>query len=70
MLLPVTRTITTESDARRCLDAAAAARIAQRAKRHANLWAQHARGVGLRYLPFAPSLNAEALLRQLVLELP
>lgn len=36
MLLPVTRTITTESDARRCLDAAAAADISLYAWSRAN----------------------------------
>ncbi len=50
------------------LDARAAARIAARAKAHADLWAHHARQVGLLYLPFAPSLSPERLLRRLVLE--
>lgn len=59
-----------ESGARRtlALDAGAAARIAARAKAHADLWAHHARMVGLLYLPFAPSLSPERLLRRLVLE--
>lgn len=50
------------------LDAQAAARIAARAKAHADLWAHHARMVGLMYLPFAPAFVPERLLRRLVLE--
>ena len=52
------------------LDARAAARVARRAKAHADLWARHAHMVGLRYLPFAPSVDPEAHLRELVLEVP
>ena len=61
-----------ESDTRRtvALDEHAAARVARRAKAHADLWAHHAHVVGLRYLPFAPSVDPEAHLRQLVLEVP
>jgi hypothetical protein len=61
-----------ESDAR-CtlrLDGPAAARVAARAQAHADLWAHHAHGVGLLYMPFAPSVPAETLLRRLVLEVP
>lgn len=61
-----------ESGARRtvALDAGAAARIAARANAHADLWAHHARTVGLLYLPVAPNLSPETLLRRLVLEVP
>lgn len=52
------------------LDEAAAARVAERAARHADLWARHARGVGLRHLPFAPGEPDEAWLRRLILEVP
>ncbi len=52
------------------LDGPAAGRIAARARAHADLWAQHAQGVGLLYLPFAPSMSPEVLLRRLVLEVP
>ena len=50
------------------LDAPSAARVAARAQAHADLWARHAAQVGLRYLPFAPGGDDEALLRRLVLE--
>jgi len=50
------------------LDARAAARVADRAKAHADLWAHHAHAVGLAYLPFAPGFEPERLLRRLVLE--
>lgn len=50
------------------LDAPAAARVAARAQAHADLWSRHAAQVGLRYLPFAPGGDDEALLRRLVLE--
>lgn len=61
-----------ESGARRTvrLDERAAARIAERARAHADLWAHHAHSVGLLYMPFAPSGGPEALLRRLVLEVP
>lgn len=61
-----------ESDDRRtvALNPRAAARIAARAKAHADLWAHHARTVGLVYLPFAPSLPPETLFRRLALEAP
>ena len=61
-----------ESGARRALrlDGRAAARVAARAKAHADLWAHHAHSVGLLYLPFAPTGEPEALLRRLVLEVP
>jgi len=52
------------------LDAAAAARIAARARAHADLWAHHAQSVGLLYLPFAPAMSPEVMLRRLVLEVP
>ena len=52
------------------LDAALAARVAARAKAHAERWAAHAGPVGLRYLPFAPSTSDEVLLRRLVEDLP
>jgi uncharacterized protein (DUF58 family) len=52
------------------LDAEAVARVAARAKAHADLWAHHAASVGLLYLPFAPSGSDEALLRRIVLEVP
>jgi hypothetical protein len=52
------------------LDALAAARIAKRAKAHADLWAHHAHMIGLLYMPFAPSLEPETLLRRLALEVP
>lgn len=52
------------------LDSRAAARVAARAKAHADLWAHHARTVGLAYLPFAPSLKPETLFRRLALEAP
>jgi uncharacterized protein (DUF58 family) len=52
------------------LDEQAAARVAARARAHADLWARHATSVGLHYLPFAPSTPAEALLRRLALEVP
>jgi uncharacterized protein (DUF58 family) len=59
-----------ESGAERlvALDAEAAARVAARAQAHADLWARHAASVGLRYLPFAPGGDDEALLRRLALE--
>lgn len=50
------------------LDARAAARIAARAKQHADLWAHHARMTGLVYLPIAPAFAWEGLLRSLVLD--
>ncbi len=50
------------------LDEAAAARVAARAKAHADLWAQHTHAVGLAYLPFDTSFQPESLLRRLVLE--
>lgn len=52
------------------LDAHLAARVAARAKAHAERWAQHASSVGLRYLPVAPSTSDEVLLRRLVEDLP
>ena len=52
------------------LDARAAARIAERARAHADLWAHHAHSVGLLYMPFAPTGSPDALLRRLVLEVP
>ena len=52
------------------LDERVAAEVAARAQRHADLWAHHARSVGLRYLPFAPSERSEDVLRRLVLEVP
>jgi uncharacterized protein (DUF58 family) len=52
------------------LDSPAAARIAARAKAHADLWAHHARMVGLLYMPLAPGASEEKLLRRLVLEVP
>ena len=52
------------------LDERAAARIAERARAHADLWAHHAHSVGMLYMPFAPSVTPEALLRRLVLEVP
>jgi uncharacterized protein (DUF58 family) len=52
------------------LDAAAAGRVAERAKAHADRWAHHANAVGLRYLPFAPSTSDEALLRRIVEDVP
>ena len=52
------------------LDAHAAARIAARAKAHADLWAHHARMSGLLYLPIRPAFAWEPLLRRLVLEIP
>jgi uncharacterized protein (DUF58 family) len=52
------------------LDDAAAARVAQRAKAHADRWAHHAAAVGFVYLPFTPSMPAEALLRRIALEVP
>jgi uncharacterized protein (DUF58 family) len=50
------------------LDAAAAARVAARAKAHADLWAHHAASAGFVYLPFAPTGDAESLQRRIVLE--
>ncbi len=50
------------------LDGPGAARVAARARAHADLWAQHAHAVGLAYLPFAPAFDPEALLRRLLLE--
>lgn len=50
------------------LDEHAAARVAHRARAHADLWAHHARLVGLHYLPFGPELSAEELMRRLILE--
>lgn|GEM_PF-1771283 len=50
------------------LSSGAAARAAARAQAHADLWARHAASVGLRYLPFAPGQEEEALLRRLALE--
>lgn len=52
------------------LDSSAAVRIAARAKDHADLWAHHARMVGMLYMPFAPGFDPEALLRRLILEVP
>lgn len=52
------------------LDTALAARVASHAQAHAERWASHASGVGLRYLPFAPSTSDEVLLRRLVEDLP
>ena len=52
------------------LDDRAAARIAERARAHADLWAHHAHSVGMLYMPFAPSGSPEALLRRLILEVP
>lgn len=52
------------------LDGRAAARIAARAKDHADLWARHARMVGMLYMPFAPGFAPDALMRRLVLEVP
>ncbi len=52
------------------LDERLSARVAARAKAHAERWASHAGPVGLRYLPFAPSTSDEALLRRLVEDLP
>ncbi len=61
-----------ESGAKRTvrLDSHAAARIAARAKAHADLWAHHAHMIGLLYMPFAPSVEPETLLRRLALEVP
>jgi uncharacterized protein (DUF58 family) len=50
------------------LDEAGAARVAERARAHADLWAHRATSVGFLYLPFAPETPAESLLRRLVLE--
>jgi uncharacterized protein (DUF58 family) len=50
------------------LDDAAAARVAARAGAHADRWRRHATEVGLHYLPFAPTTDAETLLRRIVLE--
>lgn len=50
------------------LDAGAAARVASRARAHADLWARHAHAVGLACVPFAPAQDDEALLRRLVRE--
>ncbi len=52
------------------IDAHAAARVAARAKAHADRWALHARSAGLVYLPFAPSTDDETLLRRLVEAVP
>jgi uncharacterized protein (DUF58 family) len=52
------------------LDAHAAARVAARAKAHADLWAHHAHLIGLLYLPFAPGFEPETLLRRIALEVP
>jgi uncharacterized protein (DUF58 family) len=52
------------------LDSRAAVRIAARAKDHADLWAHHARMVGMLYMPFAPEFAPETLLRRLILEVP
>ncbi len=52
------------------LDAACAARVAERAREHSAVWAHHIRAVGLTYLPFAPSMDAGALLRRLALDVP
>jgi uncharacterized protein (DUF58 family) len=52
------------------LDEAGAARVAQRAKAHADRWAHHAAAVGFVYLPFTPSMPAEALLRRIAREVP
>ena len=47
-----------------------AARVAERARAHADRWAHRARAVGLRYLPYAPGEHAEDLLRRIVLKVP
>lgn len=52
------------------INEAAAARIAARAKAHADRWARHCLAAGLAYTPFAPSTDDEALFRQLVDDLP
>lgn len=52
------------------LDEATAARVADRAKAHAERWAHHAATVGLEYLPYAPCTPDETLLRRLVETLP
>ncbi len=52
------------------LDEAGAARIAERARAHADRWSHHAAAIGFVYLPFAPSISAEALLRRIALEVP
>jgi hypothetical protein len=50
------------------LDGALAARVASRAKAHAERWMHHAAEVGLRYMAFAPSTPDETVLRHLVEE--
>jgi len=64
----VARDIESGVERRIRLNTAGAARVAARAKAHADLWAHHAHAVGLQYLPFAPELEPEALLRRIVLE--
>ncbi|MDJ0975691.1 MAG: DUF58 domain-containing protein [Planctomycetota bacterium] len=64
------RDVETGEERRIRVDAACAARIAARAKAHADLWAHHAHLVGLVYLPFGPAMTAEALLRRIILEVP
>lgn len=48
------------------LDEAAARRVTERARAHADRWAREARAVGLAYVPFAPSTDDETLLRRVV----
>lgn len=66
----IARDVETQEERRIRLDASCAARVAARAKAHADLWAHHARMVGLVYMPFTPRLDPEALLRKIVLEIP
>lgn len=64
------RDVETGEERRIRIDAACAARVAARAKAHADLWAHHAHMVGLGYLPFSPAQSADTLLRKIVLEVP
>ena len=66
----IARDVESGDERRVRLDAACAARVAARAKAHADLWAHHTRMVGLVYMPFTPRLDPEALLRKIVLEIP
>ena len=52
------------------LDPATVARISERSRAHADLWARHVRSVGFHYVPVSPGQPSEAVLRRLVLEVP
>ncbi len=52
------------------MDAATVARIAERSRTHADLWARHVRSIGLHYVPVSPDQPSEDVLRRLVLEVP